>query len=312
MSDPFLLPPQSVVSFSGGRTSGLMLRRVLDAFGGTLPEDRKVIFCNTGKEREETLEFVERCSQRWDVPVTWLEYRWEPGRHYFVEVDFATASRDGEPFKDVIRSSGMLPHPLMRKCTIEMKLRTTNRYVRQVLGWDEYTSAVGFRADEPKRVATLKQPPKHMVKMEMLWGVEEIEEGKDYLPGEHPVMPLNDAKISKDMVLEWWSRNDFDLELEDGEGNCDLCFLKGAGIILRQMAKRPQDAEWWIERERERELSEKAKTMNNRRFVLFNAKRPPYAELLQIALGKQGGPGWLWADQTNGSCGEMEECRCTD
>ena len=64
MSNPFLLPPQSVLSFSGGRTSGFMLRRTLNAFGGKLPSDRKVIFCNTGKEREETLEFVERCSQR--------------------------------------------------------------------------------------------------------------------------------------------------------------------------------------------------------------------------------------------------------
>lgn len=44
MTDPFLLPPHSVISFSGGRTSGMLLRRVLDAFGGTLPPDRVVIF----------------------------------------------------------------------------------------------------------------------------------------------------------------------------------------------------------------------------------------------------------------------------
>lgn len=29
MSDPFMVPPRSVISFSGGRTSGFLLRRVL-------------------------------------------------------------------------------------------------------------------------------------------------------------------------------------------------------------------------------------------------------------------------------------------
>lgn len=57
----------------------------------------KVVFCNTGKERPETLDFVERCSQRWGVPVTWLEYRHTKGvGPTFAVVDYGTASRDGE------------------------------------------------------------------------------------------------------------------------------------------------------------------------------------------------------------------------
>src|SRR5262249_19633664 len=61
-ADPFRLAEPFVVSFSGGRTSGYMLRRILDAFAGRMPDGGKVIFCNTGKERPETLDFVERCS----------------------------------------------------------------------------------------------------------------------------------------------------------------------------------------------------------------------------------------------------------
>lgn len=310
-SSPYFLPPQSVLSFSGGRTSGYMLHQTIEAHGGTLPDDRIVVFCNTGKEREETLEFVERCSQRWGVSVAWLEYRWEPGRHYWLQVDYATASRKGEPFEFLIRSRKMLPNPVMRTCTIDLKLRTTNRFVRQSLGWAEYTNAVGFRHDEPTRVATLKVPAKHTVQLETLFGVEEIEEGKDYLPGEHPITPLDDANVTKAMVREWWARQPFNLELEDGEGNCDLCFLKGAGLLVELMRKRPQDAEWWIERERERELSERAMVRNKRRTALFNSKRPSYEELLAIAQDKAEAPGWLWADKETGSCGEIE-CRCTD
>lgn len=314
MSNPYLLPNPSVVSFSGGRTSGFMLHKILDAFGGTLPDFVKVIFCNTGKEREETLAFVERCSQRWSLPITWLEYRWEPGRNYFVEVDFASASRKGEPFEAVIRSSSMLPHPAMRKCTIEMKLKTSNRFVRRELGWSEYTNAIGLRADEPKRVAKLQMPAKHTVIIKTLFGEIEEEEGKDYLPGESPVCPLAVDGVCKQTIMEWWTKNDFDLGLEDGEGNCDLCFLKGAGTLIHLMQKRPQDAAWWIEREREREreLSEKQQIMRKRKFALFNAKRPRYEELLAIAQGKSDGPGWLWADKIDGSCGELDECRCTD
>ena len=317
MSDPFLLPPRSVVSFSGGRTSGYMLWRVLQAFGGTLPDDRRVIFCNTGKEREETLEFVERCSQRWGVPVTWLEYRWEPGRKYFVEVDFASASRDGEPFKLLIQSRKMLPNKTMRFCTIDLKLRPSNRYVRQILGWKEYMNAIGFRHDEPKRIAKLegeKKSSQVYAKLFEEFDQDEPEE-RDYLPGETPFCPLDVAKITKPMILDWWARNDFDLRLEEGEGNCDLCFLKGGAILVKLMEKRPADAAWWIEREREREreLSERAMTLRKRRFALFDARRPSYEGLLAIAQGKDDGPGWLWADgKQNRSCGEMAECRCTD
>ncbi len=114
------------------------------------------------------------------------------------------------------------------------------------------------------------------------------------------------------MVMDWWRNHDFDLALADGEGNCDLCFLKGAGLLVELMKRRPEAAEWWAEREREREMSERQQVLRKRKYALFDASRPTYAELLAISQGKQEGPGWLWADQNNGSCGELDECRCTD
>lgn len=62
MSDPFSVDRPTALSFSGGRTSGFMLRKMLMAHGGQLPPDCHVVFANTGKEDEATLRFVQDCS----------------------------------------------------------------------------------------------------------------------------------------------------------------------------------------------------------------------------------------------------------
>ena len=58
MRDPFVIDGPTCLSFSGGRTSGLMLRRTLDA---NTPEAIRdwllVCFANTGREDEATLRF---------------------------------------------------------------------------------------------------------------------------------------------------------------------------------------------------------------------------------------------------------------
>ena len=50
-----------------------MLKKIIDAYNGKLPKDIIVCFANTGKELEETLEFVHECEKRWNVPIHWLE-----------------------------------------------------------------------------------------------------------------------------------------------------------------------------------------------------------------------------------------------
>ena len=302
--NPFLLPPRSVISFSGGRTSGLMLRRILDAFGGKLPDDRKVIFCNTGKEREETLVFIDECSQRWGVPITWLEYRWA-GKHDLTEVGYSNASRAGEPFIDAIRARNYLPNPVARFCTVELKMLTLNRYVRQGLGWETYTNAVGLRADESKRVAKATKPVVMEQYAELFVGGQKrrIKSGRP--TGESVCFPLHSAGVTLDDVAEFWSGSDFDLQLTQDEGNCDLCFLKGAAKIIKIMRDRPDLAKWWIEAETLIESKSGKGT--------FRSDRPRYSELQLIATDQQPGPGWLWSDNgNNGSCGEIDECRCTD
>ena len=114
--NPYRVPRPAVISFSGGRTSGFMLKKIVDAYGGSLPRDIAVVFSNTGLERPETLEFVDVCGREWGVDIVWVEYLWD-APHRTRVVDFATASRNGEPYAALIDRKGFVPSISIRYCS---------------------------------------------------------------------------------------------------------------------------------------------------------------------------------------------------
>lgn len=246
------------LAFSGGRTSGYLLWRTIRAFGGRLPDDLIVTFANTGREVEETLEFVRECGDRWGVPIRWVEYRQTDGPivkptqgrkligcHGFAEVDFDTASRNGEPFSAVIGVKAdfraeakdlgaILPNPTDRWCSAELKARTMDRFMAW-LGYIEYEVLVGIRADEAKRANPLRRNDTSLIRHHT---------------------PLVTAGVTLDDVMKFWQSQPFDLrlrhdpELGTYEGNCDLCFLKKIKKIRRLAVERPEAFDWWAEQER--------------------------------------------------------------
>jgi len=254
MSDPFKIIEPTVISFSGGRTSGYMLWRVLQSNNG-LPSDAKVIFANTGKEEEATLKFINDCSVNWNVPITWLEYL--PEKPRWKEVTYETASRNGEPFATLIEKKNYLPNPVTRFCTVELKIRTIHRHLKD-LGWkhDENSDWIGIRADEPRRAAKVT---------------------RDRVP------LFVDGVTSKD-IGNFWAEQDFDLELPNingktYHGNCDLCFLKGYPQTLSLIQEKPERAIWWIEQE--------AKIKSSGQFTgdgaRFRKDRPSYKQMMEYS-----------------------------
>lgn len=213
-----------VFSFSGGRTSAYMTLRYAKS------EDL-ILFANTGKEHEKTLEFVERVSQELiktgRQAVVWLEYL--PDKPRFKQVDFGRASRQGEPFAAMIAKKKMLPNSMMRFCTIELKIKTIEAYlVAQGYDKSEVEMVLGIRYDEPRRYYKSK--------------------GKSKAGWENS-MPLFRDKVTKPEILNFWAGQAFDLEVPEGLGNCDLCFLKGVNKRLAILEQFPETGDWWAEQE---------------------------------------------------------------
>jgi len=223
--NPYKLPQGKVlISFSGGRTSAYMLHQILEA-NGSLPDSAKVIFANTGREMPETLDFVQECSQRWNVPITWLEYTRINGNVSYKVVSHNSASRDGEPFDCLIDSRQTVPNVTWRYCTVEMKVKTIKRYLVSC-GWEKWINTVGIRADERHRVKASQD------KRWVNW------------------YPLNDANVSKHDIAEFWSNNIFDLQVIKGGGNCDGCFLKSEATLAALWKNYPERMRWWSDAEK--------------------------------------------------------------
>jgi 3'-phosphoadenosine 5'-phosphosulfate sulfotransferase (PAPS reductase)/FAD synthetase len=238
-----------------------MLWRVLQSNGG-LPPKAIVCFANTGKEDEATLRFVRDCGLNWGVEIHWLEFR--DADPAFERVDFDIASRNGEPFEALIKKRNYLPNPVTRFCTVELKVRTMHRYLKSI-GWVEWESMLGIRADEQRRVAKIGQ--------------------QDYGKHETKRAPLATAGITKEHVGKFWRNQAFDLELPNNNGvtmhgNCDLCFLKGGHQILSLITEKPERAVWWAKME---SLALASKPSG----AVFRSDRPSYASMLKFSQQQQ-------------------------
>lgn len=243
--NPYFITGPALISFSGGRTSAYMLHQIIQAHGGTLPEDVHVTFANTGKEREETLRFVHECGSRWGVRIRWLEWQDREGRgtpteDRFVEVGLNSASRKGEPFLALIRRKRYLPNAVTRFCTAELKIDTMKQFML-AQGYSKWTNVVGLRHDEGHRL--LKQYARNAGGKER-W---------------QSYMPLDKARVAKTAIMAFWLGDNrdprhptsplpqgFDLGLRDYEGNCDDCMLKGFDVLAFQEREAPGRADWWI------------------------------------------------------------------
>lgn len=281
--DVYKIEGPACISFSGGRTSAYMLYKILQAWSGKLPDDVVVCFANTGKEMEETLRFVDKCSKEWSVPITWVEFK-DNDQKYKI-VNFETASRNGEPFEELIIKRKFLPNPVSRFCTVELKVRTIHRYLKSI-GFIEWDSVLGIRADEQRRMAKIGN--------------------QDYGKHETKVAPLGNDGVTSNMVGNFWASQSFDLELPNMNGvtmhgNCDLCFLKGAKQVQSLIAENPERAIWWAKAEALVQSSGYATGQGGR----FRKDRPSYQQMYDFAKQQQD---WI----KNSSQDETIPCFCGD
>ena len=225
------------VMFSGGRTSGRMSKWLIDNKSDEY--DMTFVYSNTGQEHENTLKFIDQCDKAFRLNLHWIEADVKEkgvGTSYKI-VDYETASRDGKPFEDIVKKFG-LPNLDNPHCTREMKIEPFKKFAKDYIG-KEYKIALGIRSDETKR-ATLglkkklkKQFPNKEFTIPQLIEIQ-YEEYNKYYP------LILEKAVTKDDILLWWRKQNFDLDLHEHLGNCTWCWKKSQKKHLTLMKEHPE------------------------------------------------------------------------
>jgi len=204
-----------LVSFSGGETSAYLAKWLLD--NKSKEYNMIFVFANTGDEEERTLEFVNECSVRWGIEIVWVEavvHKDERKASTHKIVNFKNASRNREPFVDVIDKYG-IPNQNFLHCNREMKLNPIRSYVKS-LGWINYETAIGIRVDEIDRIN------KNRKKLKLVYPL------------------VNIKPTTKQEISYWWSKQNFRLNLESYKTNCRTCWKKSDKVLAKIYNDNPE------------------------------------------------------------------------
>lgn len=214
-----------LISFSGGRTSAFMCWWIWTYYREVY--NIVIVFANTGKEAEGTLKFIYEFQINFGIPIVWVEYRAGSEKGWKVNpkiVDFYTASRNGEPFEEMISKMG-IPSTGVPFCSTVLKNRTIKAYLRMIK-FRKYYTAIGIRSDEVDRVSVhyLRDKINYPLISSKHW---------EYI------------EMTKPEIIDWWLTQHFDLDIHDDEGNCDNCWKKNTPLLVRNYRRNPASFNWW-------------------------------------------------------------------
>lgn len=185
---------KKVISFSGGRTSAYLVNLMRD------DPDARFVFMDTGAEHPATYEFVRNVVKHFGIELTCLRVDVNPelgkGNGYKV-ISIDDIRQDLKPWAAMIEKYGV-PYVGGAFCTDRMKLGPFTKYCNDEFGKGNFETWLGIRADEPNRLT-----PKH--------GIRFLAEISDF---------------EKRDILNWWSSQDFDLGIDEWNGNCVFCMKK--------------------------------------------------------------------------------------
>ncbi|SSC08408.1 DNA (cytosine-5-)-methyltransferase [bacterium endosymbiont of Bathymodiolus sp. 5 South] len=153
-----------VVSFSGGRTSAMMLLQLLEKDELKQWRGDCVVFNNTSAEHSATYAFVSRIKkiteEKYNIPFFMTEfctYEAKTNRGYVRRITYKLINDlpycehnnihgykfQGEVFEESISQTGVLPSTYQRNCTINMKILTTNNFLTDWMASKTYINQQG-------------------------------------------------------------------------------------------------------------------------------------------------------------------------
>lgn len=205
------------LSFSMGETSAFMTEWCLNNL--KYEYDMVVVCANTGEEHEESLIFADQCDRYFGWNMVYVECITNPlngvGATAKV-VTFETASRNGEPFEQMIAKYG-IPNPSFPHCSRELKEQTIRAYLRDSLEWKYYYTAIGIRIDEPSRLNWEKAKERKLI---------------------YPL--ATHIRMTKPKINHFWSSMPFRLNIKSYEGNCKWCWKKGKRKLMTLALEHPE------------------------------------------------------------------------
>jgi 3'-phosphoadenosine 5'-phosphosulfate sulfotransferase (PAPS reductase)/FAD synthetase len=211
-----------LLSFIGGRSS-VFLAQLLRMHPEYKNDNILIVYANSSRERKETLDFIDEADKRWNLDLFYIEsiINQEKGKgSSYKIIDREQCTTDGKIFEELIQAYG-LPSKLYRHCTRELKEIPIHKFAKDYFETTDYFTALGIRADEKHRISSDSKK----------------------------IYPLADLNIDERFVRDWWQKQDFDLNLKDYEGNCDLCFLKSKRKKLTLINEGKSNVDWWLEME---------------------------------------------------------------
>lgn len=207
---------KNVVSLSGGRTSAYLAHLMKER-----DPDTEFIFMDTGAEHPKTYEFIRNIVKYWKLKLTCLRVIPNPEMNKPSTYEILAISQVGpdlEPWKRMLKKYG---HPYVGGafCTDRMKTVPFIKYCDERFGRGNYTTWLGMRIDEPKRIT-----PK---------------------PGIRYLAEISD--FEKQDVIKWWQGQPFDLEIQEHLGNCVFCIKKSLQKVALATKDEPLMAEEFID-----------------------------------------------------------------
>ncbi len=160
-----------VVKFSGGRSSAMMLMKLLENNQLNPKRGDVIIFNNTSAEHSATYEFTRQmkkiAEEKYNIPFFWIEYQtyedssgtyqWSRKPSYKL-VNDQPLNQDnlggyrykGEVFEEMISLGGFLPSMVSRICTISMKIFITNAFLSDWFAQKQSIERLGHYGSTPK------------------------------------------------------------------------------------------------------------------------------------------------------------------
>jgi len=206
-------------SVSAGYSSVMMALKIKEWYA-----DHNIIYAmaNTSKEREESLEFMNECDKYFGFDMVWIEAEINQEKRKgtdFKVTKFEDLKRNGELFEDGIKKYG-IPCKINKWCNRELKLVPLKKYIDSIFGKNNYSIAVGLRADEMDRV------------------MGSFKENNVFYP-------LLDNGINTRDRNKFWKDKPIQITIPAFKGNCDMCFEKSNRKLMTTIIEEPNIVDWW-------------------------------------------------------------------